>query len=218
MAFIVDLETVSIPDAGSFVEPVSAPANYKKPEAIAAYIAEAEQAQRDKAALYPWTARIVALGWCETPGDAVQVTVANHDTIEATMLREFGQRIVEERGVVADLITFNGLAFDLPVLMARARLLGVKFPTLDISRFRSPHPDLMKILTFDGAIQARSLKWYARRFGLDVSDAFGGKEIAQLYEDQNWDAIKAHCASDVNLTRQLAERLGIIKGRHVVTS
>jgi predicted PolB exonuclease-like 3'-5' exonuclease len=213
MAFIVDLETVAM--EGVEIEPVSAPSNYKDPEKIAAYVAEAEQAQRNKAALYPWTARIVALGWCETPGDAVQVSVANHDTIEATMIGEFGRRLVEDGGYVANLVTFNGLGFDLPVLMARARLLGVKFPTLDISRFRSPHPDLMKILTFDGAIQARSLKWYARRFGLDVSDAFGGKEIAQLYDDQNWDAIKAHCESDVTLTRQLAERLGVVKARQV---
>ena len=214
MAFIVDLETVAIADAGSFVEPVSAPANYKDPEKIAAYIAEAEQAQREKAALYPWTARVIALGWCEAPGDAVSVSVANNDAIERTMIRELGERI-EERGYIHPLVTFNGLGFDLPVLMARARLLGVSFPTLDISRFRSPHPDLMKILTFDGAIPSRSLKWYARRFGLDVSDAFVGKEIAQLYEDGNWDAIAAHCYSDVDLTRQLAERLGVVKARKV---
>jgi Cu/Ag efflux pump CusA len=62
----------------------------------------------------------------------------------------------------------------------------------------------------------------ARAYGIapghlnkQLSSLIGGKEIAQLYEDENWDAIKAHCASDVRLTRQLAERLGVMKPRPV---
>ena len=84
-------------------------------------------------------------------------------------------------------------------------------------RSKSPHPDLLKILTFDGAIPPRSLKWFGKRFGLNTDDAFSGREIAQLYEDENWDAIRAHVTSDVTLTRQLAERMGVVKARQGVT-
>jgi len=212
MALILDLETVAISDAGDYLEPATAPTNYKDAAKIAAYIAEAEAAQVSKAALYPWTARIIAAGWCETPGDVVTVRLVNADALEATLLRELADRI-NDQGYTVPIVTFNGLGFDLPVLMARARLLGVPFPALDISRFRSPHPDLLKILTFDGAIPARSLKWFAKRFGLNTDDAFSGREIAQLYEDGNWDAISAHVTSDVTLTRQLAERVGVVKAR-----
>lgn len=213
MAIVFDVETLAVD--GIEIEPVSAPANYKDPEKIAAYIAEAEKAQREKAGLYPWTNRIIALGWCEETDDVERVSVANNDVIEATMLREFLERVVDNRGYVVPLVTFNGLGFDLPTLMARARLLGVRCPEFSIDRYRSPHPDLMQILTFRGAIPARSLTWYAKRFGLNTDDAFSGKHIADLYADDNWDAIKAHCASDVRLTRQLAERLGVMRPRPV---
>lgn len=211
---VFDLET--IPVDGIPFDPVTAPANYKDPGKIAVYIAEAEAAQREKAALFPWSSRIVALGWCEETDDVEHVEIANSEAHEARIIREFLERVVDNRGNVVPLVGFNHLSFDLPTLMARARLLGVRCPKFVIApAYRSPHPDLMKILTFDGAIPARSLKWYAKRFGLDVSDAFSGKEVAQLFEDGNWDAIKAHCASDIRLTRQLAERLGVMKPRPV---
>jgi len=207
---ILDLETIAVD--GVATEPVSAPANYKDPEKIAAYIAEAEKAQREKAALYPWTARVIALGYCAAGDELPTVKVVNSEAAEAAMLRDFWGRVADARtGAVTPLITYNGLGFDLPVLMARSRLLGVSAPDLNLDRYRSPHPDMMQILTFRGAIQARSLTWFAKRFGLPTDDAFSGKEIAGLYEDQNWDAIKKHCESDVMLTRLLAERLGIIK-------
>lgn len=209
---VMDLETVAIDGAGSLVEPVSAPANYKDPVKIAAYIEEAQKAQIEKAGLYPWTARVIAMGWCHEGDDAVTVRVVNGDAAEKDLLTEFWSRVWDGRtGSVEPLVTFNGRGFDLPVLMVRSRLLGVSHPALNVDKYRSPHPDLMQILTFNGAIPARSLKWFAQRFGLNTDDAFSGKEIAQLVEDQNWDAIKSHCESDVTLTRQLAERMGVIR-------
>jgi predicted PolB exonuclease-like 3'-5' exonuclease len=205
---ICDIETIAAD--GIEAEPVSAPANYKDPEKIAAYIAEAEKAQRDKAALYPWTARVIAIGYQWAGSQVVEVLTCRTETTEACMLDDFW-RVVRDAGNVVPLIGYNHRAFDLPVLMARSALLGVPYPTLNVDRYRSPHPDLMQLLTWNGAIQARSLKWFAKRFGLNTDDAFSGAEIATLWEDQNWDAIKKHVESDVTLTRQLAERLGVIK-------
>lgn len=215
MAIVFDLETLAIDGAASLAEPVSAPSNWKDEAKIAAYVAEKQQAQIARAGLYPWTNRIIALGWCEETDETERVEVCGSEARERAVLTEFLEHIVDNRGAVIPLVTFNGLAFDLPTLMARARLLGVRCPELSIDRYRSPHPDLMQILTFRGALDARSLTWFAKRFGLDTSDAFSGKEIATLYEDGNWDAIKAHCASDVRLTRQLAERLGVLRPRPV---
>lgn len=207
---VVDIETLAVD--GIQIEPVSAPANYKDEAKIAAYVAEKQAEQISKAALYPWTARIIALGWCYEGEDVERVLVADSDETEAALLREFWGRVVDDRnGSVEGLVTFNGLGFDLPCLMARSRLLKVPAPVLNLDRYRTPHVDLMQRLTWNGAIQARSLKWFASRFGLDVQDAFSGAEIAGLYEDRNWDAIRAHVESDVRLTRQLAERLGVLK-------
>jgi predicted PolB exonuclease-like 3'-5' exonuclease len=216
MAIILDMETVAIPNAADYVEPVSAPANYKDPEKIAAYIAEAQQAQTAKAALYPYTARIVALGWCDETDDVEHVELVNNEATEARVLGEWWPRVWDRsRNVMARIVTFNGRRFDLPLLMVRSRLLGVPCPDLNLDRYRSPHPDLFDVLTYNGVLDARSLRWFARRFGLDTSDAFSGAEVAQLIESGNWDAIRAHCASDVRLTRQIAERIGVLPRRPV---
>jgi hypothetical protein len=66
----------------------------------------------------------------------------------------------------------------------------------------------MQVLTFKGAIAARSLKWFAKRFQIPVDDAISGKEIGALVAAGEWDAVRAHCLSDIRLTRALAQRLG----------
>lgn len=210
MAIILDIETIAMD--GVETEPVQAPANYKDAVKIAAYVAEKQAEQVSKAALYPWTARAIAIGYCDDGDEAVTVKIAKTEVTEGVMLGDFWHRVYDRRsGTLESLVTFNGLGFDLPVLVARSRLLGIPTPDISLDRYRSPHPDLMQILTFRGAIQARSLKWFAHRFGLNVDDAFSGKEIATLYEDGNWDAIISHVTSDVTLTRQLAQRLGVIR-------
>jgi len=207
---VCDIETLAVD--GIDIEPVSAPANYKDEAKIAAYVADAMAKQRDKAGLYPYTARVIALGWCYEGDETAQVHIANGDAMEREILAEFWGRVWDRRtNAVESLVTFNGRSFDLPVLMVRSRLLGVPYPALNIDRYRSPHPDILKILTFDGALDYRSLTWFAKRFGLNTDDAFSGKEIAELHAVGNWDAIKKHCESDVLLTRQLGERIGLLK-------
>jgi len=207
---ILDLETVAIDGVEALVEAPSAPANYKDPKKIADYIAEASAAQVAKAALYPWTARIVALGLWVVGEDAPRVRVTPDEDEEREALRTLWAAVVGASGAVSPLVTFNGLGFDLPVLMVRSRLLGVPAPSLNLDRYRSPHPDLLQILTFRGAIQARSLKWFAARFGLDVADETSGADIGALVTAGDLDGIRAHCESDVRLTRGLAEHMGLV--------
>lgn len=73
-----DLETAAIDDAADYIEAGSAPTNYKDPEKIAAYVAEAKAAAVSKCALDPDLCRVVALGYrlpdgsvtCYTSGDS----------------------------------------------------------------------------------------------------------------------------------------------------
>ena len=73
---VFDIETAPLPNAFDYLEPpdvdgITAPANYKDPEKIAAYIAEAKAKKLDEHAnsvqsggALDWNiARIVALGW-----------------------------------------------------------------------------------------------------------------------------------------------------------
>lgn len=213
MAIILDIETVAVDDAADLAEPVTAPANYKDATKIAAYVAERQAEQVSRAALYPWTARVVAVGVID--GDQVEhVLTAADAAAEAELLRQVWALALDHReGLTASIIGFNHLSYDLPVLLARSLVLNVKPPAMSLDKYRSPHVDLMQRLTWNGAIQARSLKWFARRFGLPVDDTISGSDIAALYAAGDWAGIKSHVLSDIRLTRALAERLGHWRSR-----
>jgi len=104
---ICDLETIADPDAVALVEPPSAPSNYKDPEKIAAYVADAKLKAISDMALRPAGCRVVALGL----GD--QVTLCPDVDVEAAALRLFWATWAE----MAIIVGFNFVGFDLPVLM-----------------------------------------------------------------------------------------------------
>lgn len=214
---VIDVETVGIDSAREFVEPSSAPSNYKDELKIAAYIKKADEDKILDAGLDPDLARIVCIGWRFSDNPHVQAISCRSEEAEANTLAYFWGQV---RG--ANLITFNGRRFDLPVLMRRSLYLGIKAPSLSMDRYRSPHIDLMQRLSYDGAITAHSLKFYAKRLGLEHDDEIIGKDIAALVQaardpeisksaaDACWHRLEMHCISDVNLTFQIAERMGVI--------
>jgi hypothetical protein len=209
---VLDLESHAIPDAATYLtEPVDAPSNYKDPEKIAAYIKDAKQAQLDKAALDIDLARIVCLGLADGIGSEVQLF--KDQTQEMTALGEFFDKFFRSHNT-ADwpvLVTFNGLGFDLPLLLRRALYLGVKAPQIQIDRYKHPHViDLMDLLSYSGKMKAHSLAFYCSRFGIPVNDENTGKDIAALIAADNWAAVEAHCASDVAATYALAKRMGVL--------
>src|SRR6185369_11577818 len=145
---IIDVETVAIDDVATYLEPVSAPSNYKDEAKIAAYIAEETKRQTDKAALDIDLARIVAIGYyIEFPDQSVDgnVLLCKDETQEMTNLGKLWDtfwKVYVPGGTVA--VTFNGLAYDLPLLLRRSLYLGVTAPKLQLDRFR--HPDAIDLM------------------------------------------------------------------------
>lgn len=211
MAIVLDVETVAAD--GIEYEPISAPAHYKDPEKIAAYIADGERTQRERAALHPWTTRVVCLGWIDNDG-LETASVCRDESAEAAALEAFWRSVMHaDDRFVRPILGFNHRQYDLPVLLARSLLLNVPAPNINLDRYRTPHIDLMDRLTWFGAVPSRSLHWYCRRFGLAVDDAVKGRDIAALVAAGDWDAVEAHNRSDVRLTLALAERLGLVRSR-----
>lgn len=206
---IVDLESLAIDDADTYLEPVSAPANYKDPEKIAAYQAEARQGQLDKAALDIDLARIVALGMLGEHDEKPQVLLAPAPGDEAALLLSFWATwAVKGRPT---LVTYNGLGFDLPLLLRRSLYLNVAAPHIQVDRFKHPQViDLMQVLSYDGKLKFRGLGFYANRFNIQTDDDISGKDIAAAVRAGNWDAVQRHCASDVLTTRALGRRMGLL--------
>ena len=217
---ILDIETIGHPDAAQWLEPIEpgdAPANYKDPEKIAAYVAEAHAkavAARDgKLGLDPDCCQIVALGWHVVGGDDPTCLITKDEAEEAEALRQFADAYAAPQGQQETrIVTFYGRAFDLPVTMRRAMWLGIKFPAFNLDRYRSPHIDLYDVLTYNGALrQAHSLAFYGKRGGWGTLDKVDGADVATLAKAGDWDAIRDHCLSDIGLCHALANRLGLLR-------
>ncbi len=203
---IFDLETAPLPDAADYLEPAEAPANYKDPAKIAAYIEQANAEALAKCGLDVDLCRVVAIGM-QLEGCAVDTGTTERMT-EADLLGAFWN-VARDRHLVG----FACLQFDLPVLLRRSLYLGVPAPHIQIDRFKHPRvTDLMDELSFGGKLRLRGLSFYCRRFGIAVADELTGAEIAAAVAAGEWERIARHVEADVEKTAQLAARLGYFSG------
>lgn len=203
---VFDLETAVNPKALEWLEPVKPDSRLKDPEKIAASIAEKTAERNEKLALDWDCCRIVALGWVDVGrGDPWCFTAPNEEE-ERVMLDSFWRTYQQ---METCLVTFNGHRFDIPVLLTRSRDLKVPHPKVNVNRFKSPHKDLAHILTMDGARQfPHSLSFYAKKHNFTTLDKVKGSDIGKLVEAGDWEAVEAHCLSDVGLTHALANHMG----------
>ena len=223
---IVDCESAPLPNAREYIAPpdlddIAAPKSYVKPKTIAEYIArerasrlaDYEQDCTSKAALDWNVARIVALGWwySRCGDDTPIVRVCESERYEAVWLAEFWME-ARHRTIVGFCIR----TFDLPLLIQRSRYLNVPHPPLDLGRYaRGSHiVDLHDLLTFNDAhsthVMPRTVRNFARRFGIPVTDPITGEDVPRLIAEGNWKAVVDHCRSDVELELALARRLGVV--------
>lgn len=206
---ITDLETLGLPEAAGWVDPVSAPSNYKDPEKIAAYIAEAEADRLDRFALDADTNRIVALGWHDVGFGEPIVRLCRTEGEEKIALVEYWGSFSKQ---YTRIVGFNSARFDLVVLVMRSIYLNIWHPEIVIApTWKSPHIDLWERLSLGGARKdVKSLRFYAKRFGIPIYDDISGKDVAAMVAAGEWIKIQNHCLFDLDLTRALAERIGVL--------
>lgn len=197
---VFDIETAPLTEAGEYLEPAEAPANYKDPEKIAAFIASKNAENLDRCGLDVDLCRVVAVAWQREGREPMSML-----DDEATMLRYVWDTLGHSH-----LIGFNCLAFDLPVLLRRSQYLGIPTPAIQMDKYRHPTvTDLAMVLSFNGLVRMRGLSFYAKRFGIDVPDPMVGADIAQAVKDGDWDGIEHHVKADVQKTAAIAEKLGL---------
>lgn len=210
---VLDVEAVAIQDAETYLEPVSAPSNYRDPDKIAAYEQDAKRETLAKAALDVDLARIIAVG-LKVP-DQPTFVMTLHNTSEAQMLTTVWETWHDYRDRQPMLVTFNGLGYDVPLLLRRSLYLGIQAPYISCDKYRHPQQlDLMAILSMDGKLKYHGLQFYLQRFGYPKAGTdITGAEIAARYAAGDWDAIEQHCRQDVEGTAWLAERIGAVPKR-----
>lgn len=199
---IFDIESGRIPDDQlQLVMPeFRAPSNYKKPEAIESYIAEAKLEWKENAALSALTGRVLAIGISDETG----TTVAGVDD-ESDLLTWFWDKV---RNNPVDFVGFSIKQFDLPFLCQRSWIKGVFIPgqVFNGRYFSGQFVDLQeRWMCFGRNHTGQSLDAICKSCGLG-GKAGNGKDFAKLWHLDR-DAAIEYCKTDLRLTAALAERL-----------
>jgi predicted PolB exonuclease-like 3'-5' exonuclease len=193
MAF--DCEAVAIPEASEYLEPVTAPSNYKDQDKIRAYVEDGTKRAIERAALDVDLARVVAIGYQSSEMIAPIVRLAANDDQERAAIAGFWSEI---KFTEMPLVGFCIRTYDLPLLIRRSQLLGVPYPQISLDRYRSTDiVDLYDRLTFNGTIDGKKLTTYCRRFGVEVADEVTGAEIGALVANEDWPLVTLHVDADV---------------------
>lgn len=203
---VIDLASSALPDAEAYLEgTVRAPGNYKDADKISAYIAEKQAERLSEAALDVDLARITALGFA-LDAKAIDVRVCRQESDERLLIADLADLVSN-----ATIITFGGFNFDLPLVMRRAQYLGMKFPKLNLDRYKSPHIDLCELLSDRNPQRRRSLGFYAKRMGwTDLTKILSGAEEAQVPTSNRWDDLEASIRHDITATYRLAKWCNVI--------
>lgn len=180
-----------------------------------------------KPGLHPLLSRIVVIG-CAVDEREVLIlgpSAAEHldapDILEAQVLKAFWGSVTGgewlrpgESGLPSrpQLVTYNGLRFDVPMLMLRSRLHGIKQPyrwgTNPWRNEEEGHTDLMRVLS-PGDNTFISLPDAAEALGIAVPADHGtGAETALWWEAGDFERIRRKCREDVLLLRELWGRVG----------
>lgn len=213
--FYFDLETVARAGAESLVREPKAKSNLVDPVKIAADLDKKAADLRSRLSLSPYGCRIVGAGWTCDEDAPVYVHLCETDDDERWVVT----RLIEMMAMSDEIITFNGRAFDVPVVMARAWLLGIDVPAslraLVEQRYHSRLIDLFTVVTFgagrtyDGPI-ACGLVNMCKVFGIDIpDDEEDGSQIGAMVAEERWEDVREHCRRDVERTRALAQRLQV---------
>ena len=168
--------------------------------------------------LYPYTAKCVAIGMYDVEKEksyvyyesnsqgeewnAENTNVQYKGLAEKEMLESFW-RIAQ---YVDQFITFNGRNFDIPFLMMRSAMLGVKVTrNLMGYRYGDIHIDLLEQFTFYSTTRKFNLDFYCHAFGIESpkSKDISGMEVKTLYEAGRIKDIAVYCSKDIYATYQL---------------
>jgi DNA polymerase elongation subunit (family B) len=175
----------------------------------------------------PLTGEIVAIGvldyyknegvvYYQAPGQKNKDVSENGITFKQTAEKEMLQKFWDGAQKYQHFITFNGRGFDMPFLMTRSAIHGLR-PTKDLMRGRylyqnnadAIHIDLQDQLTFYGATRRKgSLHLWSRAFGIESPKADGitGDDVGHLFKKKKFLDIAKYNVGDLRATKALYEK------------
>jgi len=210
---ILDISTAPIPGVADFLVPAKdrePDANLRDPEKIAANKQEKYDKELTMAATQLDLAQITgAAMWTREKGLKIALTMGEQAN-EIKLLQALAKRIDQ---LDPSIITFNGLVFDLGLLMRRSLYLGVEMPVFNLDKFRTPHIDLYEILSMNGRTKSHTLQWYQKRLGYTDVKPLTGKQEGEMTPESSpemWSALAASLRFDAIATQRLASWMKIL--------
>jgi predicted PolB exonuclease-like 3'-5' exonuclease len=169
--------------------------------------------------------RIVAISVVWRYRDGLKVmTLGEPDSPERDLVAKFFEAIEK---YTPDLVSWNGGAFDLPVLNYRALLHGIQAPRYwelgenetgfrynnYLSRFHWRHLDLMDVLSGWQGRSRASLSDMATLLGFPGKLGFAGDQVWDAWLRGNIGAIRDYCETDVMNTYLIWLRFQFMRGQ-----
>ncbi len=175
----------------------------------------------------PLTGEVVAIGmldyyknegavYYQAPGEKNKEVTEQGVTLKQMTEEEMLRKFWEAAKHYPVFVTFNGRGFDVPFLMIRSAIYGIR-PSKDLMRGRylyqhnpdALHIDLMEQLTFYGASRKRgSLHLFSRAFGIESPKSGGvtGDDVGPLFKKKKFLDIAKYNVGDLRATRSLYEK------------
>lgn len=203
---ILDIETV--PDVQRWARPETPPAGGSNVEPA-----------------FPptWAHRIIVIGglWLDhryrlQRFDVIRTAGDDDDRRERVLLAAFSEAVGATRPVI---VTYNGRAFDLPVIALRSLCHAVPlawyYRDRDV-RYRyseGGHLDLCDWLADHGAVRAGKLDAITRLVGLPGKSGMDGSQVEGMYRAGELAAIERYCLADVAQTALVFLRFRVLQGQ-----
>lgn len=202
-----DIETEGLPESeiAHLMPEFTAPSNYKDAEKIAANIVEQKTKWLSECALRAETCRVLCVGFMWPDRWFSVIEKDERDIIRKSLL--LIADTLRNRGNV---IGFNILQFDLPVLLRRAHILRIPVSPILRQRYRGRsywHEDIYDLCAeWDmGTHKTISLDTLAQSLGVGAKSG-NGADFAQLWKNDREKAIE-YLRNDCQLLKDCAEVL-----------
>ena len=175
----------------------------------------------------PLTGEIIAIGvldyhtqegavYYQAPGEKHEEVKENGIAFKQFSEKDMLQKFWDGVSQYQVFITFNGRGFDIPFLMVRSAVWGIR-PSKDLMHNRylnyqnseAIHIDLQDQLSFYGAIRRKgSLHLWSRVFGIESPKAGGitGDDVGRLFKEKKFLDIAKYNVGDLRATRALYEK------------
>jgi predicted PolB exonuclease-like 3'-5' exonuclease len=197
-----DIETVVSDEGKKLVADcdVKAPANYKDPEKISAYVDEKKKELLDKAALYWWTGKIICISAVDVDtGDKFCLCDNDERDLLCSFFTFLGDKPTHR------LIGKNSDEFDLPWLRARAMRHDIGL-TNHLRLFQT-FSDVQKIFGWGRqASQVTSLDNMGKALCLATQKGGHGSEVAKLWADGRTGELMQYCMGDSQMVAEIWRR------------